>query len=93
MIATKTDIAKLLQRIEKLEDFNTSFPYIEPSTIIEGLHQEFDNKQLILEILDMLSEYANDGDAGPLQPILPRRDLQMRDKCSKLQRKLTGTVK
>jgi hypothetical protein len=44
----------------------------------------------IIDILDMLGEYANDGNAGPGQPVLPRRDLHMRDKCYKLQRKLTG---
>jgi hypothetical protein len=58
MIATKTDIAKLLQRIEKLEEQNASFPYIEPSQIIEGLHQELNNKQAIIKILDLLIDYC-----------------------------------
>ncbi len=44
----------------------------------------------ILDILDMLGAYANDGNAGPGQPVLPQRDLHMRNKCYKLQRKLTG---
>lgn len=50
------DLGKLniLKRIEKLEEHNSSFPCIEPSIIADGFAQEYVNKHIIGDILDLL---------------------------------------
>jgi hypothetical protein len=81
----------ILAKILKENPINEpDIPHISHEVAVTSITQEWENRQAILEILDMLGEYANDGNAGPGQPVLPRRDLHMRDKCYKLQRKLTG---
>jgi hypothetical protein len=46
----------ILKRIDKLEEHNASFPYIEPSIIADGFAQEYVNKKAIIDILAIITK-------------------------------------
>jgi hypothetical protein len=75
---------EMITEAENLAD--KPIPYLAPEIVVKSIKEEFRNRQAILKLADMLGEYANDGDAGPGHPVLPRRDLKMRDKCYEIQR-------
>ena len=54
----------------------------------EAANKEFGLFSVMTQLLNELYEYANDGDAGPGTPTLPRRDIRLRSAVNKMQENL-----